>query len=294
MRSEMRIGVVTSDPDGWHSGQLLVAASKVGRAEMVNPLDVSVHIDRRGAYDALLLRGLDNNGLPDFQLEAYRLMEEAVPVTVNRVGPVLTALDKCRTSFVLRKAGLPTPETVVTQRQDEAEDVVREFGEAVLKPLYGSLGEDIVRVTSGAEATENIARMLKSFGAVYVQRFLGPGGRDIRAFVVGGRVIAAIYRVAQDGEWITNVFRGARSQPVTLPPHIASLAVQAAEVVGLDYTGVDIIEGPDGPAILEVNGTPSWQGVDQAWNRSMAEEIVAMVARKIERGRPAAAYWRSA
>ncbi|MHB1130927.1 MAG: RimK family alpha-L-glutamate ligase [Chloroflexota bacterium] len=296
MRRKPRIGVVTSDPGGWHTNQLLAAVKGVGRGEVVSPLSVSVRIDGRGAavnfgdelassFDALLLRGLDSQGLPDFQLEAYHLMEDSVPVTVNRVGPILTALDKCRTSFVLRQSGLPTPATLVTQSQQEAEAAVEEYGEAVLKPLYGSLGEDLARVSPGVAANEEIARMLRAFGAVYVQQFLPPGGRDIRAFVVGGRVVAAIYRVARAGEWITNVFRGARTEPVHLTPALDALAVRATQVVGLDYTGVDIIEGPEGPMVLEVNGTPSWMGVDKAWRGNMASEIVAMVVDKVDRGR---------
>lgn len=304
VRKELRIGVVTSDPTGWHSSRLLDAAGEIGRAEALSPLDVSVHVDAQGAevwfgneqasrFNALLLRGLDNEGLPDFQLEAYRLMEESVPVTINRVGPVLTALDKCRSSFMLHKAGLPTPDTVVTQRPEVAVRAVREFGVAVLKPLYGSLGEDIVRVTPGREASDVIARMLRDFGVIYVQRFLGPGGRDIRAFVIGGRVVAAIYRVAREGEWITNVFQGARSERANLSPSMAALAVGAARAVDLDYTGVDIIEGPDGPAVIEVNGTPSWMGVEEAWNLNIAREIVGLAARRVRRA-ALATYWRTA
>ncbi len=292
MRRDLRIGIVTSDPDGWHSRQLLQAAGRVALAQTLNPLDVSVRVDGEGAgvwladepasaYDALILRGLNNDGLPDFQLESYRLLENQVPVVVNRVGPILAALDKCRTSYLLRRAGVPTPPTLVTQRLEEAEDAVAAFGVAVLKPLYGSLGEDIVRVQVGQEARATLSHMLTTFGAIYVQRFEPPGGRDIRAFVVGDRVVAAVYRVAQQGEWITNVFRGATTEPVDLAPEVAALCIKAARVIGLDYTGVDVIETPDGPTILEVNGTPSWMGVEQAWQRSIAADIVAHVVRKV-------------
>ncbi|MHB1006377.1 MAG: RimK family alpha-L-glutamate ligase [Chloroflexota bacterium] len=292
MRQDVRIGVVTSDPNGLHSSQLLAAANRVARGEAVDPVDLSLRIEehsgaevwfgreRADAYDALVLRGLNNKGLTDLQLEGYRLVEEQVPVVVNRIGPILTALDKARSSFMLRQAGLPTPATVVTQHQAEAEAAVKRFGEAVLKPLYGSLGEDLVRVEAGIVASAQIERMLSQFGAVYVQRFVAPGGRDIRAFVIGGEVVAAIYRTAADGEWITNVFRGATTKPVTLSPRLRALCTRAAEVIGLDYTGVDVIEAPDGPTILEVNGTPSWTGIDEACHRSMAREIVEMVVQR--------------
>lgn len=293
MEHDVRIGIVASDASGWHTGRLLRAAQKAARAEILDPRDLALHIDADGAavwfgaesadvFDALLLRGLSNAGLTDLQLEGYRLVEGQVPVVVNRVGPILTALDKARTSFLLRKAGLPTPPTLITQHQDEAEAAVERYGEAVLKPLYGSLGEGIARVVPGAEAADHIRRLLSALGAVYVQKFVGPGGRDIRGFVVGGRVAAAIHRVAKEGEWITNVFQGAKTEPADLSDDLRTLCVKAAAVIGLDYTGVDMIETADGPTILEVNGTPSWMGVDRTCNRDMAEEIVGHVLRKVE------------
>jgi ribosomal protein S6--L-glutamate ligase len=293
MGYDLRIGIITGDADGWHTGQLFQAANRVARARIVDPLDLSLHVDEDGAsvwfgaeraevFDALLLRGLNDDGLTDLQLEGYRLVEGQVPVVVNRVGPILTALDKARTSFMLRRAGLSTPPTLITQRQEEAETAVGRYGEAVLKPLYGSLGEDLVRVVPGPAASEQIKQMLASFGAVYVQRFEPPGGRDIRAFVVGGRVVPAIYRVAKQGQWITSVYRGASTERVELPAEVQSLCVKAAAVIGLDYTGVDVIETPSGPSVLEVNGTPSWMGVDATWQRSMAEEIVNHVVRRVE------------
>lgn len=290
--NDLRIGIVTGDADGWHTRQLVAAARRVAQAAVVDPLDLALHVDDHGAkvwfgsepaeaFDALILRGLNDDGLADLQLEGFSLLEAQVPVVVNRVRSVLTALDKARTSFLLRQAGLPTPLTLVTQRQAEAEAAVERFGEAVLKPLYGSLGEDLVRVVPGEAAREQIRRMLDAFGAVYVQRFEPPGGRDIRAFVVGGRVVAAIYRVARQGQWITSVYRGAATEPVQLPAAVQDLCVQAAAVVGLDYTGVDVIETAAGPSVLEVNGTPSWMGVDAAWQRSMAEEIIGHVVRRV-------------
>ncbi|MDA8217058.1 MAG: RimK family alpha-L-glutamate ligase [Dehalococcoidales bacterium] len=289
---EFRIGIVSSDPNGWHTGQLLAAATKVARAEVLNPLDATVRVggldtgvwfgsERAGAFAAILLRGLHEEGLADFQLEAYRIVEDTVPIVVNRVGPILTALDKGRTTYLLDRAGVRTPPTVITQRESEAQEAVRRFGEAVVKPLYGSLGEDIVRAKADPEGRRTVAQMVRRFGAVYVQRFEPPGGRDIRAFVVGGEVVAAIYRVAREGEWITNVFRGATAEPIRLSAEMSALAVKAAKVVGLDYTGVDLIETSEGPTVIEVNGTPSWMGVDAAWHRSMAEEVIGFVRRKV-------------
>lgn len=297
MKRAFRIGIVTSDHGGWHSQRLFAAASRVAEAAMLDPLDLSVRVNGQGAgvylaekpaeyFDALILRGLNEEGLPDFQLDALRMAEDSVPVVVNRVEGVLTALDKARSGYLLRRAGLPTPPTVVTQRLAVAEAAVKGYGEAVLKPLYGSLGESIVRVTDTPEGKEQVAEMLDRYGAIVVQRFEPPGGEDVRAFVVGDTVIAAIRRRAPAGEWITNVSRGATVEMFSLPPEQAALCVQATRVVGLDYTGVDLIETPAGPTIIEVNGSPSGEGVESASGVSVAEAIVAHVIDRLQRGGP--------
>jgi ribosomal protein S6--L-glutamate ligase len=112
---------------------------------------------------------------------------------------------------------------------------------------------------------------------VYLQAYVPHPGRDLRVFVVGARARAAIARLAPPGEWRTNVATGGRVEAVMIGEPLASVAEAAATAIGLDYAGVDLVSGPDGPSVLEVNGNPSWQGILEATGLDMAEVIAEHV-----------------
>ena len=152
---------------------------------------------------------------------------------------------------------------------------VREFGDAVIKPIFGSMGHGMVRVTD-PDTAFRVTRSLEQIRTVfYVQRTIDHGGRDIRVFVVGGRALGAIERAAADGDWRTNVARGGLARPFELPAAWEQLAVRAASVVGADYAGVDLLPSRDGSVfVLEVNGIPGWQGLQQATGIDVAAAIV--------------------
>ncbi len=154
-------------------------------------------------------------------------------------------------------------------------DAVREFGDAVIKPIFGSMGHGLVRVSDPDVAF----RVLKSLDQVrtvfYVQRAIDHGGRDIRVFVIGGRVLGAIERRAPDGDWRTNVARGAEAHAFDLPATWADLAVRACAAIGADYAGVDLLPSRDGSVfVLEVNGIPGWQGLQTATGLDVAGALV--------------------
>jgi ribosomal protein S6--L-glutamate ligase len=163
--------------------------------------------------------------------------------------------------------------------------VLTEWGRAVAKPLFGSLGLGIELLTDTMSSRRRIPELLQSFGAVYLQEYVPNTGRDIRAFVVGVEVAASIVRVAAPGQWRTNVHQGGTPEMCELDATMRTMAVGAAQAVGLDYTGVDLMEGPNGPCVLEVNGNPLWRGVLAATGRNMAEDIVARVATLAESGK---------
>jgi glutathione synthase/RimK-type ligase-like ATP-grasp enzyme len=96
-----------------------------------------------------------------------------------------------------------------------------------------------------------------------------------------------MYRIAHKGQWKTNVFQGSSCQPCRLSPAIKELCMEAVRVVGLEYTGIDIIEGPNGPVILELNGAPAWHGLESTTNRDISEDIIEHVIHMLKTGRPA-------
>jgi RimK family alpha-L-glutamate ligase len=115
-------------------------------------------------------------------------------------------------------------------------------------------------------------------GVFYLQRTIDHDGRDIRAFVIGGRVVAAIER--QSKGWRTNLARGGEARPLSLPPTWADLAIRAAEAVGAEYAGVDLLPARDGLVyVLEVNGIPGWQGLQQATGVDIAPSLVDYLVR---------------
>jgi len=287
---EFRFGIVTAWPEeDWHSRRLLAACARRGAAATVDPgalaafvtdAAVEVRLGRGNAasFDALLLaRGLGRAGDPDVQFEIYRALEGTGTFVANRIDALLAAQDKLRTSWLLRRAGVPTPAAAVAQTADEATAALELLGTAVAKPITGSLGDGLVRLEADRAGRKKVAELTERDGAVYMQQYVPHPGRDTRLFVVGARVAGAMERWAPEGEWRTNVERGARVRPLRPDRALSRVAVRAAGALGLDWAGVDVVSGPCGPTVLEVNGNPSWIGILEATGEDMAEPIVEHV-----------------
>lgn len=298
MKRFIRIGVVTAWPeDDWHSERLLAACARRAEAVAVDPAVLAARIERDAVvvlaggapavgFDAFILaRGLGRGGDPDVQFEIYRALEGTGALVVNRLDPLLAAQDKFRSSWLLRLAGVPTPRAAVAQAPDDAEVALVALGEAVAKPLTGSLGDGLERLQPDAAGRARVRERVQKDGAVYLQAYVPHPGRDLRVFVVGGRARAAITRHAPPGEWRTNVSRGGRAEPVMIGPALAATAEAAAAALRLDYSGVDLVVGPEGPVVLEVNGNPSWQGILEATGLDMAEVIAEHVLGRAVRRR---------
>jgi ribosomal protein S6--L-glutamate ligase len=290
MKRFIRIGVVTAWPDDdWHSERLLVACSRTSDAVAIDPAMLAARVEGEGVcvhagaerasrFDAfVLVRGLGRTGDPDVQFEIYRALEASGALLVNRLEPLLAAQDKFRTSWLLRSAGVPTPAAAVAQTADDAESALGVLGEAVVKPIAGSLGDGVERVRADDAGRAMVRERVGRDGAVYLQTYVPHPGRDMRVFVVGGCARAAIARRAPPGEWRTNVAQGGRAEPVALDPVLRLVAEAAAGALGLDYAGVDLVAGPDGPTVLEVNGNPSWRGILEATGLDMADAIAEHV-----------------
>ena len=293
---QVRFGIVTAWPEeDWHSRRLVSACARRGEATTVDPAAlaafvgdaaVEVRLGRRPStsFDALLLaRGLGRSGDPDVQFEIYRALEGNGAVVANRIDALLAAQDKLRTSWLLRRAGVPTPRAAAAQSAREAGAALEALGDAVVKPFAGSLGDGLVRVQAGRRGRRVVLRRVERDGAVYLQEYVDHPGRDVRLFVVGGRVAGAMERVAPPGEWRTNVELGARVRPIRPDGGLQRIAVRAARALGLDWAGVDVVLGPGGPTVLEVNGNPSWVGILEATGEDMAEPIAEHVWARAQR-----------
>jgi RimK family alpha-L-glutamate ligase len=281
----MVIPILASRP-GWHTDELLRALAEAGHQGVVTSYQGLVaHAGcatglRSGEVDleaapAVLARIIPAGSLEQiiFRVDALHRLEDRGVRVLNSPRAIERTVDKFYTTSLLEQAGLPTPETRVCETPDAAFACFRELGDVVVKPLFGSMGLGMVRV-SDEETAWRVFRAIEAIrGIYYLQRAVDHGGRDVRAFVVGDRVVAAIERRADS--WRTNVSRGGRAAPFDLPPVWAELAIGAARAVGADYAGVDLLPAADGAVyVLEVNGIPGWRGLQDATGVDVAGAVV--------------------
>jgi RimK family alpha-L-glutamate ligase len=297
---------ILSARTGWHTDELRRALDERGHAGRVVPYEALVarlgtarpapsSLASEGeelcSADAVLARIIPGGSLEQiiYRVDALHWLERRGTLVLNSPRAIERCVDKFYTSALLQEAGLPTPETVVCERPEDAIAAFRGLGDAVVKPLFGSMGLGMVRVTD-ADTAWRVFRAIEAIrGVYYLQRTIDHGGVDVRAFVVGGRVVGAIERRAADGGWRTNISRGGAARPLALPPEWEALAVRAARAVGADYAGVDLLPARDGPVyVLEVNGIPGWEGLQHATAVDVAGTIVDHLVARVE-GRPAPA-----
>jgi [lysine-biosynthesis-protein LysW]--L-2-aminoadipate ligase len=187
---------------------------------------------------------------------------------LNSAHAIDLCADKWRTSLALRTAGLPTPRTAIAMTPEATLAALDELGyPAVLKPVTGSWGRLVTRLGTRAEAVTVLEYVAALTGPQahlgYVQSLIPPEGRQIRVIVVGGEAVGASHQLSEG--WRTNVARGGRSIRCELSPDLAKLAVSAADSVGAELAGVDLIEDPDGrPLVLEVNSGVEFCGFQLA------------------------------
>lgn len=290
----IRFGIITAfateDPS---SRSLIQACSALGSVSVLHPDALEVAIGPDGVsvvsgaqaltdFDVLLLlRGFGSEGDPDVQLAVYRILEESGALLLNGVDALLAAQDKLVSSALLAMAGLPTPKVRMLQRQEAIRRALDGFERVVAKPQWGSLGEGVELLPTGSPGVELAQRRLASERSLYLQDWVDHGGSDLRVFVVGGKVEAAIERLAAAGEMRTNRSAGGSVREAELDDGLAALAVEAARVMGLEWAGVDLVVDRQGTAsVLEVNGSPNWEGIREATGRDMAEAIAGHAARR--------------
>jgi RimK family alpha-L-glutamate ligase len=242
------------------------------------------------ALDALLVRFIPPGSLDQivFRVDALHVIHHRGIPVVNSPRAVERTVDKHWTSRCLSEAGVPTPATVVTERFDDALAAFRTLGDVVVKPLLGSGGRGIVRVTD-EDLAYRVLRALEAQRSVfYLQEFIPHGRSDLRFLVAGGRVVAAGRRTGEG--WKTNVAAGARMTAHRARPEEEELAVRAARAVGADYAGVDILEADHGGRlVVEVNGIPGWRALQRTTSVDIASEIATLATERITAPRAAEA-----
>lgn len=209
---------------------------------------------------------------------AIRTFERWGIPTLNTAESVQICDDKALNSIALEEAGVPTPKTILAFSLESALEALEivEYP-AVMKPVSGSWGRLLAKVNGPEQAKAIIGQKLElgsvHHGVFYIQEFVPKPDRDIRAYVVGDKVLAASYRSSE--HWVTNAARGATSMPCPITPEIEDLALRACAAVRARLAGVDLIETPNGLQIVEVNSGGEFRGLMSTTHVDIAAEIVS-------------------
>jgi RimK family alpha-L-glutamate ligase len=287
----LRVGVLGAS-GSWHSRRLLDALAARGHETVTIPATrLQSEIDEHGAarvlgpdgvhldrLDLLLVRGLPRGSLEQviFRMDALHLLAEQHGVRcVNGPHALERTIDKSWAGALLAAAGVPTPPTIVCERRETAVTAFERLGgDVVVKPLFGAMGNGIVRVNDRDVAHRVFAALELERAVYYLQRTVdGPGRRDLRVLVIAGEVAGAMERVSDS--WRANVARGGRPRAVTLTDLQRSTALAAATAVGADIAGVDLLVGADGEIVVpEVNGIPGWQALQSVCERDLTAAVL--------------------
>jgi ribosomal protein S6--L-glutamate ligase len=195
------------------------------------------------------------------------------------------AISRSRDKLLLSRKGIGMPRTGFAHHPDKIDDVIKTVGGApvVIKLLEGTQGIGVVLADTQKAAESIIEAFMGLNASILVQEFIKEaGGADIRCFVVGGKVVAAMKRQAAPGEFRSNLHRGGQASLVRLSPAERKTAVDAAKTMGLNCCGVDILRSNNGPVVMEVNSSPGLEGIEKATNKDVAAMIIEFIEKSAE------------
>lgn len=289
--------VVLGEPTGWHAGRLAAALAARGHGAAIVPWRVlSSRIGPEGEAigppvvaeaDLTVVRGMPGGGSPANHLEEaiFRMnllgrIAARGKVVINSPRSLEVAIDKHLSLCRLRDAGVPVPRTAVVQDVATAQAAWTEFGgPCVLKPLFGSRGRGLALVATEADlvAVTAAGGPVCPGGVAYIQEFVPHAGWDVRIVLVGDRAFA-MRRLAAPGEWRTNIACGGRGEAFKPTPEWTEMARRAANAVGTEIAGVDLLPAADGRVVvLEVNGVPGWRGLEAFTGQDVTGSVVSFL-----------------
>lgn len=290
----MRLAILSRAPRAYSTRRLRAAAAERGHdVKVLNTLRFAIDLSGdvpdlqfRGRqltdYDAILPR--IGNSITYFGTAVVRQFEQMDVYTPNTANGIANSRDKLRATQILARHDIGMPATTFVRDRADVIPAIERVGGApvVLKLLEGTQGIGVILAPTIKVAEAIIETLQSTKQQVLIQRFVAESkGRDIRALVVGDRVVAAMRRSAQGDEFRSNVHRGGSVEPVTLDPDFERVAVRAAQIMGLKVAGVDMLEGNDGPQVMEVNSSPGLEGIERATRLDVAGAIIDYIDNQV-------------
>lgn len=241
--------------------------------------------DKLTGYDAVIPR--IGASVTFYGLAVLRQFEMMGVYPLNESVAIGRSRDKLRSMQLLARDGIGLPVTTFAHDPKQTDEVLKLAGGApiVIKLLEGTQGLGVVLADTDRSATSVVEAFRASGTNILLQEFIKEaGGTDIRAIVVGGKVIAAMKRTGAEGDFRSNLHRGGSAQVIKLSPEERSTAIRAAKTMGLGVCGVDMLRANHGPVVMEVNSSPGLEGVEKATGLDVAGKIIEYIEKNAVKG----------
>jgi ribosomal protein S6--L-glutamate ligase len=291
----MKLAILSREPKNYTTQRLLESAQGRGhRVKILDTLKFGIHIEAgspeltyRGKdlsnYDAVIPR--IGSSVTFYGTAVLRQFEQAGTFTLNPSHAILVSRDKLRSLQNLCRRDIGVPETAFVRGRKDILPAIERVGGApvIIKLLEGTQGIGVILAETTKVAEAIIETLQQTQQNVLIQKFVAESkGKDVRAFVIGDRVVAAMRRSAAGTEFRSNVHRGGTVEAIELTEQYQRTAIRACHILGLRVAGVDMLEGADGPQIMEVNSSPGLEGIEKASGLDIASEVIQYMEEKID------------
>ena len=286
----MKIAILSRDPTLYSSVRLVEAATARGHdARVLDPTHCYMNITAMKPsihYQGEHLTGFDavipriGASITFYGTAVLRQFEVMNTFCLNNSAAISRSRDKLASSQLLARKGIDLPITAFAHNPDNIDDLIAEVGGAplVIKMVEGSQGIGVVLAETDNAARSVIQAFMGLNANIMVQEFIQEAaGSDIRCFVIGDKVVAAMKRQGREGEFRSNLHRGGSATQVRLTPQERATAVRAARVMGLDVCGVDMLRSKRGSLVMEVNSSPGLEGIEKACNKDIADLMIEYI-----------------
>ena len=290
----MKLGILSTSPKNYSTSRLREAAQQRGHSvKVLNTLRFSIELEEGepnlhfrskplSDYDAILPR--IGASITYFGTAVVRQFEQMDVYTPNTAAGITNSRDKLRSLQILSRHDIGIPHTTFVRDRADVLPAIERIGGApvIIKILEGTQGVGVILAETTKVAEAIIETLQTAKQNVLIQQFIKESkGTDVRAFVVGDNVVAAMRRRAVGDEFRSNVHRGGTTEAIKLDEHTSQIAVRAAQIMGLRVAGVDILESDNGPLIMEVNSSPGLEGIENATKLDIAGSVIDYIAQQV-------------
>ncbi|MBD3172397.1 RimK family alpha-L-glutamate ligase [Candidatus Bathyarchaeota archaeon] len=292
----MKILVLHGSKPSKNSSEMVDVAEEMGHKVLSGPTsDVSSYIRQDGSrfwlgrdevtdFNLCFLRSFGPGSTEQVtrRISLMEHMEVAGIRVINSTYPFRRSRDKYSTQYTLQAAGIPIPETYTTESLARAYEMTEKMCPVIYKPILSSMGRGSMKFDDTDLAYNAYKMLSRMYHPILIQGYIPNPGRDIRLFIIGDKCVGAVYKYMAKGEWKSNVAQGGKMVEEEMDPSLVELGIKATKAMELDYCGVDILESPSGPVVLEMNAAPGWQGLKDATGKDIARLIVNYGVRQVE------------